>query len=71
MVEHRLPQFAAGWVGDVEQLGAAVHGHGEFLAREVSGADGGAGGQVTHPHRVPARAEVERPVQEVAVNRPG
>src|ERR1019366_9652304 len=38
---------------------------------EVSGADGGTGGQVAHAHRVPARAEVEGPVQEVAVNRPG
>jgi len=32
MVEHRLAQFAACGVGDIEQVGAAVHGHGEFLA---------------------------------------
>jgi len=69
MAEHRLAQLGVRRVGYVEELGPAVHGDGEFLARQVGGADGRAGRQVAHPHRVPPGAEAEGPVQQVAVDR--
>src|SRR5580658_7275218 len=43
--------------------------HGEFLACQMGRADGRTGGQVPHAYRVPPRAEVEGPVQQVPVDR--
>ena len=60
-----------GRVAKVEELSPAVHGHGEFLPGQIGGADRGPGSQVAHAHGVPAGAEVERAVQEVAVDRSG
>ncbi len=71
VLQHGLPQLTALGRAQVEQLGLAVHGHGEFLTRQVAGADRGTGGQMAHAHGVPARAEVEGAVQEVAVHRAG
>src|SRR6516165_5193739 len=48
VVEHGLAQFAAFRSAQIEQLGPAVHGHGQFLTRQVGRADRGPGGQVPH-----------------------
>jgi len=69
MVKHGLAQLSRVRAMQVRQLGPAMHGHGQLLARHVRGADRRPGGQVPHPHRVPGGTEPERPVQEEAVYR--
>jgi hypothetical protein len=39
-----------GPVTQIEELGLAVHGHGEFLPGQVGGADRGPGGQLARAH---------------------
>src|ERR1022692_1406584 len=67
VAEHRLAQLTVRRIGHIEELGPAVYGYGEFLPRQMGGTDSRAGSQVAHAHRVPPRAEIKGPVQQVPV----
>jgi hypothetical protein len=69
VVEHRLAQLTLRRVGHIEKLGPAVYGHGEFLTRQMGGADSRTGHQMVHAHRVPPQAEIKGPAQQVPVDR--